>query len=359
MSKENLPTQKPSEEVDLSQLFKLIGKTFDRFFRFIGSIFNKLFLAFVWFVFFTKKHFLKLVITLIVGGLIGLGVNKVETPIYKSTMVIRQNYNTGEHLFNTIEYYNKLIQQKDSMEIAKIFKINPNQASKINELTIESNLTENEKLVLFDEYVKGIDSVLAKTINYKEFTDNSKDYNYKIQKLMLKSTSKTNFNKVLVNIVENIGDSDYYKNERDKLIEDLYRRDSIINVSLKESVALQEVYKEVLKKPLNEIPPGASTNIAIGDTKEQNITKEYELYQSDLELRRELAENDLRRRNLEDIIEILSIQNGDGTIYNRARILGFETSWPISLAIKLTGFLYLILLLLEFVRFLERYKDKI
>ena len=36
------PPQNQSDEVDLGQLFKLIGNAFDRFFKFIGSVFNKL-----------------------------------------------------------------------------------------------------------------------------------------------------------------------------------------------------------------------------------------------------------------------------------------------------------------------------
>ena len=55
----DLPKPQQSEEVDLGQLFKLIGNAFDRFFRFIGNIFKTLFLAFVWFVFFIKKHIIK------------------------------------------------------------------------------------------------------------------------------------------------------------------------------------------------------------------------------------------------------------------------------------------------------------
>ena len=38
-----MPTQQPSEEIDLIQLFKLIGNAFDRLFNFIGSIFKAIF----------------------------------------------------------------------------------------------------------------------------------------------------------------------------------------------------------------------------------------------------------------------------------------------------------------------------
>ena len=69
-----LPESQPSEEVDLGQLFKLIGRAFDRLFGFIGSILNKLFLAFVWMVFFVKRHFIKIALAGIIGFAYGLSL---------------------------------------------------------------------------------------------------------------------------------------------------------------------------------------------------------------------------------------------------------------------------------------------
>ena len=153
--------------------------------------------------------------------------------------------------------------------------------------------------------------------------------------------------------------SEFYKKEKEKLIGDLNSKDSVILSALNESKALQEVYKSVLEKSVEETPSGATTSITVGDAKDKNITKEYELFTKDLELKRELVENKLKRKNLEEIIEVISIQNGDGTLDNQAKLFGMETSWAIALAIKITALLYLLLLLLEFVRFLEKYKDKV
>lgn len=357
MSK-NLPKNQPSEEVDLGQLFKLIGNAFDRLFRFIGGVFNKVFLAFVWLVFFTRRHIVKIGLSVVLGVVIGLLKEGIAKPTYKLTMVIKQNYDTGEHLFNTIEYYNSLIQSRDSMEVAKVLRIAPEEASSMIALEMESNITENQKLQVFDEYLQSIDSGLAKGVEFKKFIDNGKDYNYTIQKLTLKSTSKNNFTQVLTKIVKNIETSDYFKEEKDKLINNLNRQDSIILASLEESKALQEVYKEVLKQPLKEVPTGA-TSIAIGDTQDKKATKEFELFEKDLELKTRLAENAFERENLENIIEIISVQNGDGTLENQAKILGKETSWAIALAVKITAVLYILLLLFEFVKFLEKYRDQV
>ena len=39
-----------AEEVDLGQLFRMIGNGFNRLFNFIGTIFNEIFKGFLWFV---------------------------------------------------------------------------------------------------------------------------------------------------------------------------------------------------------------------------------------------------------------------------------------------------------------------
>ena len=109
----DLPKPQQSEEVDLGQLFKLIGNAFNRFFNFIGSIFKSLFLGFVWLVFFVKKHIIKLVIAGVTGICIGFLLEKSSEPTYKSYATIKQNYTTGENLYSSINYYRDLISQKD------------------------------------------------------------------------------------------------------------------------------------------------------------------------------------------------------------------------------------------------------
>tara|TARA_R110002073_G_scaffold56835_16_gene144557 strand:- start:3015 stop:4091 length:1077 start_codon:yes stop_codon:yes gene_type:complete len=355
----NLPEQQPSEEIDLGQLFKLIGSAFDRFFRFIGNILNKIFLTFVWLVFFTKKHFIKIIIAGVIGAGLGFVKNKTEKKVYHSTAIIKQNYDTGEHLFNTINYYNSLFQQKDSIETSKILNITTSKSNEISGLEMASNLTENQKLQLFNEYVKSLDSVLASTVEYKDFLENSKDYNYNIQKITLKSFTKDNFNNVLRNIIENIEKSEFFLNQKLKKITNLNNEDMVIEQSLEESKTLQAVYTQVLKQQQEELPLGGSTNIVVGGANDKNVTKEFELFSKDLDLRRELVKNESDRKNLEEIIEIMSIQDGDGTLHNEAKIFGIATSWAISIGIKLALLTFLVLVLIEFIRFLERYKDKI
>ena len=109
----NSNTPNTSEEVDLGQLFKLIGNAFDRFFNFIYNIFKSIFLAFVWLVFFVKKRIIILALAGISGLIIGVLKGKSSVPKYESSVTVVQNYPTGENLYNAVSYYNDLVRQGD------------------------------------------------------------------------------------------------------------------------------------------------------------------------------------------------------------------------------------------------------
>ena len=70
--------QSSSEEVDLDQLFHLIGNGFRKIARFFRNMLNSIFNAVILFLLFIQKHFLKFVISGIVGLAIGiyLDINK-------------------------------------------------------------------------------------------------------------------------------------------------------------------------------------------------------------------------------------------------------------------------------------------
>ncbi|MFK2819086.1 hypothetical protein U0L90_03090 [Flavobacteriaceae sp. LMIT009] len=361
MSK-NLPETQPSEEIDLGQLFKLIGNAFERLFKFIGNIFYKLFLVFVWGVFFVKRNFIKLLLALIIGAIIGFIKKTTETPVYKTTTIIKQNYDTGEHLYNMISFYNDLFTQKDSISLNNSLGISDEITNEVLSIEITSNLTENRRLQLYNDYLKSLDSVLAVEISYKDYIENSNDFDYNIQKITLRTEKKRNYSDILKTIIKKIADNEFYKSQRSKIVSKLYAQDTVVLQSLEESKALQEVYKEVLKKATenqDNASRSGTTNITFEGEDSKVSTKEYELIKSDISLRRELVDNEADRKNVEEIIEIVSIQEGDATLDNKAYLFGIETSWIISLSIKLGLITFVVLLLIECINYLERYKEQI
>jgi len=355
---ENQPKEQPSEEVELGQLFKLIGRSFDRFFRFIGNIFYGLFLAFVWLVFFTKRHLIKIVLAGVLGFAYGFIKQKASVPVYKSTAIIKQNYKTGENLYLLMDVYNALISQKDSMALAQNLEISPSEANSIGKFEIESTLSENQKLKLFDEYTKAIDSTLASTLEFSDFMKNSNEYEYAFQKITVRAYSKNIFRKVLKKIIQKAEESEFIINEQKKDIAELDRREVAINQSLKASDSLQKVYQRVLEKSV-ESSLGSQTSVTIDNTEDKSITKEFELFNIDLELKRELVDIQREKDDIQNIIEIVSSEQIEGSLDNSKAVFGFEVSKKIAYAITLALMVYLVLLTIEFINFLKRFKNKV
>lgn len=358
MSKD-LPQQpQQSEEVDLGQLFKMIGNMFDRLFKFTGNLLKKVFLSFVWFVFFVKKHVIKIIIAGIIGFVYGYFKQNKGEPLYRSTTVIKQNYDTGENLYRAIDYYNELIAEGDSTTLGTVLNIDPSKAASLIQLEVESVITENDKLKSFDEYTKELDSVIAATVTFEDFIKNSKEYHYPVQRIIMKASEKDIFGTVVSKIVDKIVSTDYFQIEQKKDLDELNRLEKSIKESLEASQELQKVYKNVLETPI-EKPLGSQTSISIDNTDDRAVTKEFELYNSDVDLRRELVSIQRRKEDRQFIIEIVSSQENQGTIDNSKKLFGKSFDVKKYYAILLIILASVVLLTLHFIKFLEKYKNEI
>ncbi|GAA3656601.1 hypothetical protein [Flavivirga jejuensis] len=358
MSKD-LPQPQQSEEVDLGQLFKLIGNAFSNLFHSIGRLFNKLFLAFVWLVFFVKTHVLKLIIAGIVGVVLGIVLEKTSEAVYKSSITLKQNYDTGENLYNEINYYKNLIKQEDISTLENILGIKSDEAESILDFEIEPVISENEKLQEFDAYLKEIDTSLLETIEYKTFLNNSKDHDHQYQKITIKAEERKNFKKVFHKIITNINSNVYFKREQEKDLIELRERASAITKSLIKADTLLAVYqKAIVKSAENNNDFQGKINITT-DKGRESSTKEFELYNKGLELRASLIEIEREIADKEYIIEITSSKQDSGTIDDKKELFDVMISPKRYYAIILIGLTFITLLSLRFVKFLERYKDKI
>jgi hypothetical protein len=357
MSKEINTPQNNSEEVDLGQLFKLIGNMFDRFFMFLGNIFNKLFLAFVWCVFFVKKHIIILLVAGVLGFAYGFVKENKSKPIYKSSVIIRQNYSTGENLYNSISYYNGLLDQGDYAILAQELSIDTVFVSSIVSFGVEALITENQRLVHYNDYISKLDSTLASTIIYKDYIDNVKEYIYETQKLTIYSKSQDKFNIVFESVVGSLNSNVYFKREQTKDLKQLENRKLAIEDALAESDTLQIVYKKVLETTIGA-QQGSQTSITIEGNDDKNKTKEFDLYKSDIELRRELVNIERELQNKEFIVEILSNTPNKGFVDSSIEILDISFNPKEVFSAFFVFVVFTILLMLRFIKFLEKFKSK-
>ena len=355
MSTTNTP--QPSEEVDLGQLFKMIGNAFQRLFQFIGSIFNTLFLAFVWFVFFIRKRAVVLLIAAVAGLSLGLILDKTSPPTYRSSITVKQNYATGENLYGSLDYYNSLLNDGDYEVLGRVLGLKKNISEEIIGIEIEPIITDNYRLVMFDKYISGLDSLAASKVEYEVFVENIEDYKHQMQQISIKSKTRANFKNVFDNVIGDINTNIFFVNEQAKDLTELNQQKAALEQSLAQSDSLQRTYKRVLEQQM-ESKSTSETSITFEGNNDKNKTREFDLYINDIELRREIVQIERKLKDKQNIVEIISGKQDSGFIDDTKELLGLTLSSKRYYLVLFTILAFIILLGIEFLKFLEKYKPE-
>ena len=361
MSTNSNKTNNNPEEVDLGQLFKHIGNIFDRFFNFIGRIFKTLFLALVWAIFLVKKRIIVLVIAATTGLAIGFLNNKTAPPKYESSVTVVQNYPTGENLYNSVGYYNDLLRQQDYKTLGIVLDLDLEKTKSILSFNVDPVVSENNKLVAFNKYIKQLDSLAASKIEYEDFLINNQDYTHKYQQISIKSSERNSFKSVFKNIVKSININPFFMNEQRKDIVELTQKKRALEVALGESKSLQETYKKVLEQGIavDQAAKTSEIGITFEGSNEIEKTKEFDLYLSDLELRSQLVQIE---RNLQDkqyIIEMISNKQDSGFASTTKTFLGVELSTTLFFGVLALLATIVVIFGIEFLKFIEKYKTAV
>ena len=105
MASNQLPsTQNNSDEIDLGQLFHLIGRGLNAVFRWFLRVFLYL-----------KKNLLILIGLVIVGLAIGYGLNQIISEKYKSEVIVKPQLESKNYLYDVINEIQSNIQAKDTL----------------------------------------------------------------------------------------------------------------------------------------------------------------------------------------------------------------------------------------------------
>jgi len=120
-----------NDEIDLGQLFKMIGNGFNRVFQwFLG--------VFIYF----KKNFLILIILLVVGVLIAIGLNQLVSEKLKTEVIVKPNFESKAYLYDVVNEIQANIKGNDTVFFSRIGISLPNL--KGYEITIEKTMEEND-----------------------------------------------------------------------------------------------------------------------------------------------------------------------------------------------------------------------
>lgn len=93
-----------SEEIDLGQLFQLIGKGF-----------NKLFRGFLGFYLYLRKNIFILGGLVILGAALGYGLNQITTDLMKTEVIVKPNMESRNYLYEVVDEIQANIKAKDTL----------------------------------------------------------------------------------------------------------------------------------------------------------------------------------------------------------------------------------------------------
>ncbi|MEC7263632.1 MAG: hypothetical protein VXW38_07815 [Bacteroidota bacterium] len=340
--------QNSSDEIDLGQLFQMIGRGFQKFFNFIGSIFKGIFHVIILFLLFLQKNIIVIGCALVLGGIGGYILDTIFPEKYISKMVVEPNFNSVQQLYNNISFYNDLAKAQDSVALATALNITEHEAASIKEVFADSYSDENQKIKLFDEFVRELDTTTIKTIDFENYLKNFNSLDARFHQISLISTDNRVAKKTQPAILGSISVNGYFRLQKRINDENLALQDSIYRQQLVEIDSLQSLYRTVLVKEAEKPMQGTSINMAENG---ESQNRELALVQERDVLKQRLVELNKERANKSTIVNVISDFPTRGVEQK-----GILKSYKFKLPMALLGLVIFVLALLELNKYLKTYK---
>ena len=102
----------------------------------------------------------------------------------------------------------------------------------------------------------------------------------------------------------------------------------------------------------------AHTSITFEGNNDKNKTREFDLYKNDIELRREIVQIERKLKDKQNIVEIISGKQDSGFVDDTKVLLGLTLGKKLYYLVMFTILSLVILLGIEFLKFLEKYKPE-
>lgn len=315
--------ERKEDDIDLGQLFNLIGRGFSNVFNFIGTIFKTLFYWFVLFILFLRGHFTKIILAALIGGTIG-GIYQYgfKEKQYESSMTVEPNFGSALQLYKNIDYYLSLVKQDDFERLASSLGISKEEAESITHIEAKPYSNENQVLISYKNFIKALDTNTVKLINYEDFSEELPVESYKYHIIRFVSTDKYVFSKLESPIINSIVRNVYYDNLKKTATSNLNSRKSALESSMIELDSLRALYKKVLLAETKKEHSG--TNIFMSEKASQ--TKEVEVFDKYMLMNEELIDVNKKITAENEVINVVSSFNSIGmkvkTWYKNFAILG-------------------------------------
>ena len=272
MSKD-LQQEPQSEEVDLGQLFKLIGNAFQRFFDFIASIFKGAYKVILLLLIHIYKRIVWYAGALFIGVVVGFIVDKTSDKMYGANMFIQTNFNSARQVYENVKQFHQLAyEDKDTLELAKRLNISPAEASHLKGFYLEPDLDENEMAEMYSNFYIRLDSLSRVTMTFDLYKESLTPYNYTIHKLGVASTDKSIYKKIEDAFTLQLSNNEYLKELVSVNRQNLVKEEQTLSQQVEKTDSLVQEYLKIrVNQSEKELIPGSGTNLYMGDAESSNL----------------------------------------------------------------------------------------
>ncbi|MEM6516586.1 MAG: hypothetical protein AAF688_10425 [Bacteroidota bacterium] len=294
-----------SEEVDLGQLFNAIGKLFERFFKFIGSIFKGILDVIILILKAFIQYFKIIVAVVIIALVAGIALDKTKEPIYFGNMLVEPYFQSKYQLNKNIELYNSLLQTQNYKALSEVFEISSEKVEQIVSFNLEKGPeTENELLQKYDEYITTVDSVRGLEITFKDFKENRDLLSSEVFSIEVFSRNRDIFKYLNNGFIKSFENqySKTLKERRDRIAElkkDLYE------LNLEQLDSMRLVYLKIKEEESKNNAGKIGLSGMIPVSQEKVDTREYDLLNTQIRIRdsiRTIEEEIIEKNVLYDVI---------------------------------------------------------
>ena len=290
------------EEVDLGSLFTIIGKGFSKFFNFIGNIFKGIFHFFISILIFLKENSFKIGIAAIIGFAVGIFLEVKSSDTYSSDMLVQPNFKSVSQLYNNINFYNDLVEQRDTLGIQNTFNLDKETAASLKEFSIEPIANENDIINAYNDFVLEADTTTVSSYTFEDFKASFKDLDYKTHEINVIAEKNDVFNKLDEIIISSVVKNKYFSRVKELTNENLNRTDSLLRQNLGQVDSLRKVYMQVMIEEAKKQSNG--TSIDLGG--EKRSTKELELFATKQNLNSELTDIVIDKSEKYEVVNVIS-----------------------------------------------------
>lgn len=307
MSKD-LPQPQQSEEVDLGQLFKIIGNAFDRLFLFIGKIFKGIYkLVLLLLIHFYKRKFWYAGFV-ILGFSLGYYLDTKSEKLYGANMYIKTNFSSARQVYENVTNLRELsLKDKDSAKLASILGITTSEASKLKGFYIEPDLDENDIAEMYSEFYTKLDSVSREEMSYDRYKESLTPYNYSIHKIGVASSDKDIYRKIEKGFVSHISTNDYLSDLLEVSNLNLNQQEKSLTNQVNRTDSLAKEYLKIrINESKKESASGASTNLYMGDSESSGNSDESKIIDKILVLESKILQVNQDKVENQSIVNVLA-----------------------------------------------------